>query len=260
MNLLLNPEFEETILVPAVTSSDGFNTFRVPRDWGGGVLTSLSPQRWVNRVPQGAAGSRKVNGVRSFQMFCEDGTFTAWLFQRFTVRPKTPLAAGAQAFIEGVDGAVARVGIDPNGGENPFARGVVWSPWATALNQWTPRSVSCTAEGEYATIFLYATQTNQTDPNGVYWDSAYADGTAGKNNIVVTLSGVLEFNMRFRSGPGTAYTEIARIPRGTKFTATERSADGLWIRTRINGTHGWLAAQYCTLSGDVMRLPTVGVG
>jgi hypothetical protein len=260
MNLLLNAEFEDTLFVPAVVSDDGFREFRVPRDWSGGVLRRPAPQRWINRIPNGAAGSRRVSGARSFLMYCEDGTFTAWLFQRFTTSPRTPLTAGAQAFIEGMPGSVARVGIDPNGGENPYARGVIWSPWATVLNRWVPRSVACSAEGEYATIFLYATQSMFTDPNGVYWDSAYADGTAGSGDGVTRLDIVLDFNIRFRSGPGVEFDELARIPRGTELVAVGRSYDGLWIATDYQGQFGWLTAQYGRLSGDVMRLPVLPVG
>lgn len=260
MNLLRNPEFEDTLFVPAVTSPDGYSTLRVPREWGGGVLTGLSPLRWINKVPQGAAGSRRVSGARSYQMYCEDGTFTAWLFQRVAVEAGTPLAAGAQAFIEGLAGACARVGIDPNGGENPYARGVVWSPWATALNKWTPRSVACTAEGEFATIFLYATQTNPTDPNGVYWDSAYVDGTPSYSGLPPVLNFQLTYNMKFRAGPGTQFDELARVPRGTTIVVTGRTSDGLWVRGEYNGAFGWLAAQYGTLNGDVMRLPVIRNG
>ena len=80
-------------------------------------------------------------------MYCEDGTFTAWLFQRFSTEPGTPLTAGAQAFVEGASGSVARVGLDPHGGENPYARSVIWSPWTNELNRWQPRSVACAAGG-----------------------------------------------------------------------------------------------------------------
>lgn len=260
MNLLLNAEFEDTLFVPAVTSDDGYNEFRVPRDWSGGVLRRPSPQRWINRIPSGAAGSRKVSGARSFRMYCEDGTFTAWLFQRFSTKRRTPLTAGAQAFVEGMPGSVARVGIDPNGGENPYARGVIWSPWATVLNKWVPRSVTCRAEGEFATIFLYATQTVFTDPNGVYWDSAYADGTPGDTDGVAMLDFMLNFNIRFRSGPGIEFEEVGRIPRGTGLLAVGRSQDGVWIAVDYDGQFGWLAAQYGRLNGDVMRLPVVPVG
>lgn len=260
MNLLLNPSFEDTLSVTAVVSEDGYSQFRVPREWGGGVLTRPSNQRWINRIPSGAAGTRKVSGERSYQMFCEDGSFTAWLFQRFSTQPGTPLTAGAQAFVEGAQGSVARVGIDPYGGENPYARSVVWSPWTNDLNRWQPRSVACAAGGEFATVFLYATQTNFSDPNSVYWDSAYADGTAGQGGQSVTLDFTLDFNMRFRSGPGPDFEELARIPRGTPLVAVGRTADGLWIAVDYAGQYGWLAAQYGRLAGDVMRLPVAAMG
>ncbi|GIK29012.1 MAG: hypothetical protein J5J04_09990 [Anaerolineae bacterium] len=255
MNLLRNADFEDTLFVPAVTSADGFTVMRVPREWEGGALTSMSPMRWVNKVPVGAAGGRRVSGQRSYHMYCDDGTFTAWLYQRVVVRPGTPLAAGAQVFIEGVERAVARVGIDVSGGSHPYASSVIWSPWATALNKWTARAVSAVATGERATLFLYATQVAQADPNGVYWDSAYIDGTAGAVPNHVSLEVALRYNMRFRSGPGPNFPEIDRIPRDTTLVAVARTADALWVMTEYEQRTGWLAAQYCLFDGDIMRLP-----
>lgn len=260
MNLLLNASFEETLSVVAVVSPDGYSQFRVPREWNGGVLTRPANLRGINHVPSGAVGTRKVSGEYSYQMYCEDGTFTAWLYQRVSTLSGTPLTAGAQAYVEGSPGSVARVGIDPYGGDNPFLRSVIWSPWTNDLDCWQPRSVACAAAGEFATVFLYATQPYFSDPNGVYWDSAYADGTLGGGSGDVTLTFLLDFNMRFRAGPGANFEELARIPRGTRLVAVGRTADGLWIAVDYAGQYGWLAAQYGRLEDDVIRLPIVPLG
>src|SRR5690606_23105898 len=119
---------------------------------------------------------------------------------------------------------------------------------------------ACAAGGEFATVFLYATQANFSDPNSVYWDSTYADGTAGQGGQSVTLEFILDFNMRFRSGPGPDFEELARIPRGTPLVAVGRTADGLVIAVDYAGQYGWLAAQYGRLAGDVMRLPVAAMG
>jgi hypothetical protein len=109
-------------------------------------------------------------------------------------------------------------------------------------------------------VFLYATQTVFADPNGVYWDSAYADGTPGDADGTVMLDFVLDFNMRFREGPGPDFPEVARIPRGTPLVAVGRTSDGLWIAADYDGQYGWLATQFGRLSGDVMRLPVAPLG
>lgn len=261
MNLLVNAEFDEPTLVEAVVSKDGYSRFHVPRAWQGGALTVPAPFRWINRIPEGGAhtGARKLSGVRSFHVYYDYGTFSAWLYQRVPVMPSTPLSGGAHVYIEGTDGAVARVGIDPLGGQNPFARTVVWSAWATQRDAWTPCAVSVGAESASATLFLYATQTNYVEPNGVYWDAAFVNGTPPESEQESSAQMVtLAYNMRFRAGPGTQYAEIARLERGKTVTLLARSVDGLWLWVEAGGRQGWLATQFISSPDRVMGLPVRG--
>ena len=54
--------------------------------------------------------------------------------------------------------ALTRIGIDPNGGTNPFDSDVVWSANALPHDTWLQMNVSATATGGTATLFLYTTQ------------------------------------------------------------------------------------------------------
>jgi hypothetical protein len=260
MNLLENAEFDSTVVREFMRVEDGERTFVTPMQWEAGLLTGLTQMRWMNRVPNSGAhtGARRVSGTRSFHIHCEDGTFTAWLYQRVRVVPGTAVTAGAQAFLEGVDGACARVGLDPVGGENPFARTVLWSPWARALDRWSPRAVSSSAQGEFATIFLYGTQMSYADPNGVYWDAAYLNGTRGDESIPIVLGFRLDYHLRFREEASTNAVELSKIARGTVVMADGRTVDNLWIRARLGPLCGWLPAQFGTLEGVITRLPVVG--
>ena len=95
---------------------------------------------------------------------------------------------------------------------------------------------------------------------GFIREGTYADGTPGQDGQSITLDFTLDFNMRFRSGPGAGFEEVGRIPRGTRLVAVGRTVDGLWIAVDYAGQYGWLAAQYGRLTGDVMRLPVASVG
>ncbi len=257
MNLLTNPEFDDPTTVEAVVGDHGYSRFTVPRAWQGGTLSGSTPQRWVNRIPQGSAhtGARKMSGPRSFHVYYDYGTFTAWVYQRVHVLQGSPLSGGAHVYIEGADGAVARVGIDPLGGENPFASSVVWSPWASKRDAWTACAVTTGAESDHATLFLYATQTHYTDPNGVYWDAAFLNGTPPDNLTDSQPSVELTYNMRFRAGPGTQHPEIGRLERGTRVSLLGRTPDGLWLWVQAGDQMGWLATQFITTPERIMNLP-----
>jgi LysM repeat protein len=69
-------------------------------------------------------------------------------------------------------GAQTRIGIDPDGGSDPNAPGIVWSRWVTPHDRWGRQSVSATAAGTQVTVFLYATQARPLMNNYVYWDDA----------------------------------------------------------------------------------------
>jgi hypothetical protein len=69
-------------------------------------------------------------------------------------------------------GARVRVGIDPNGGTNPFADAVVWSSFITPHDTWGNVGTSAQANGGTVTVFLYATQDTPLGLNRAYWDDA----------------------------------------------------------------------------------------
>jgi LysM repeat protein len=69
-----------------------------------------------------------------------------------------------------------RIGIDPNGGTDPFDSDIVWSANASPHDQWLQVSTSATATGGQVTVFLYFTSRWASDLNNVYWDDAVLSG------------------------------------------------------------------------------------
>lgn len=71
-------------------------------------------------------------------------------------------------------GGRVRVGIDPNGGTNPYAGGVVWSAFASPMTwgNFGALSVEATANGGQITVFTFYTADRGMRFNDVFWDDA----------------------------------------------------------------------------------------
>lgn len=182
-NLLRDPGFESTAVWRNVaTAADQSSSFNVPPDWNGWVTTQPSTQPWMNLIPNGYphssrypgdpfvhSGNRSQNVARGF------ATFTAAIFQTVAVPEGSNVTGSAWYLMDIPAGAnsQARVGIDPNGGGNPFDSDIVWSAWGiNRIGTYAQMTVSATATGPAVTLFLYMTQTQPTDPNSIFWDDA----------------------------------------------------------------------------------------
>ncbi len=122
--------------------------------------------------------------------------FNAALHQSVSVAAGTNLTAEASSYLiacsdnpsqpggcpsDPASGARTRVGIDPDGGTDPYAPEIVWSNWVTPHDTWGRQSVSATATGGQVTVFLFATQDSPQANNFAYWDDAalYTSGEGG---------------------------------------------------------------------------------
>lgn len=202
-NLLQDPSFEAPGNYNVILNSvDEGTVFGVPAAWDGWILTSPRTESWMNLVPDGYphTGLFKFDGGRSLSISRGFATFTTAVFQRVSVAAGSNVRGTARAFMERGNspppGAQFRIGIDPNGGSDPLAPGVVWSPWVASPNSWVQATVDATAgAGGAVTLFLYSTQTSPTNPNAIYWDDttltlggsgAAASGTPGSANVLPT--------------------------------------------------------------------------
>lgn len=196
-NLLSDPSFEYIGDYKVIEAADDA-IFAVPPAWSGWVTLTPRQQDWQNRMPNGFphTGLFKIDGARSLSISRGFSTFTTAVFQTVTVPENANLVGSARGFMERgnpvVDGAQFRVGIDPTGGTNPLSPGVVWSPWVTAEDGWQRARVDATAIGTRATLFLYSTQTQPSDPNSMYWDNAVlrVGGEGGTSNVATAVPAV----------------------------------------------------------------------
>lgn len=64
-----------------------------------------------------------------------------------------------------------QIGIDPNGGTNPYDAAVVWSGVISALDQYYLFQVDATANNSVITVFLRGATTYPVDQTDIYWDN-----------------------------------------------------------------------------------------
>ncbi len=181
-NLLTDPGFESTAVWKNVTSAaDDSASFNVAPAWNG-WLTTTGSETWQNVIPNGYPHSKRFEGEpfvrsgnRSQNIGRGGGTFTAAVYQTVAVEEGANVIGSAYVVMDIPAGAnsQARVGIDPNGGNSPFDGDIVWSAWGTnIIGQMRQLTAQATSTGTAVTLWLYATQTVPSNPNGVFWDDA----------------------------------------------------------------------------------------
>lgn len=171
-------------------SSRGRADLNIPADWSIWVGESPHTEDWMNlpvvAYPHNGPTPSTHGGAKALNLNKGYATFTAAVYQQVTVPNGANITATAWAFLrtckipDGYDNctstadsnAYTRIGIDPNGGTNPFDSDVVWSSNAAPHETWGQMTVSATSTGETVTLFLYATQQWPSELNNVYWDDA----------------------------------------------------------------------------------------
>jgi uncharacterized protein YraI len=257
-NLLQNPGFDsETFTLISTDPLDPYTTYNAPLGWWGGIVFSPHDAFWMNVHPNGFphSGGFKRSGTFSYNMGRGGATFTAYLYQQVSVAPNTDVQGGAWAFLENKSDGRARVGIDPTGATDPFSANVVWSPFSGALYQWNYMSVDAHASaGGVVTLYLYATQTQPSDPNGVYWDEAFLNGIAGQTSISTSTSSspattqvaMSAVRLNVRGGAGTTFSIIGKMNPGESFAVIEPGSE--WVKIDFKGQTGFVSARFVTIA------------
>lgn len=257
-NLLIDPGFEGEAYTLISTSPIDGTTFSVPSGWWGGIALEPHVEPWMNVHPTGFphTGGFKWSGGRSLHVARGFASFTAWVYQQVSVQPNTDVEGGAYAFIESGNSAVVRVGIDPEGGTNPFMPSVVWSNWQGGLYQWNHPTVSARAGASgTVTLFLYASQGAPNNPNGVYWDDAFLNGIPGSGVITGGASApagaqfvIPNTLVNVRSGAGTTFQRIGAASPANSYVYLGET--GNWFEVDFNGRSGFISKDFASLSGS----------
>lgn len=190
-NLLQDPSFEGPYV------SRGRADLNTPQAWGLWTVDSPRNYEWQNRSDRlfafpHPADPERHSGTNSQNLNGGYVTFTAALYQTVSVPDRANVVGSAWAWVHTCNiakdangqliadncasavesGVYVRVGIDPSGGQNPYAAGVVWSNNITPHQRWEQATVSATATGTSVTLFLFVTQAWPADINRAYFDDA----------------------------------------------------------------------------------------
>lgn len=253
-NLLRDGGFEGSY------TNRGRTDLNIPADWNLWVSESPRTEAWMNlppvAFPHNGPDPNPHGGSRALNLNKGFGTFTAAVYQQVAVPQGSNVTASAWAFMRtcnipaGSDkcgsavesGAYTRIGIDPNGGANPFDGDVVWSGNALPHDRWDQMNVSATATGDAVTLFLYTTQQWPSDINNVYWDDASLSiGGAGGAAA---------------GAPGAAPAATAAPPASVGFVTPQNARDdGSIVHTVQSGdTVDSIAVAYGVTRADILEL------
>lgn len=189
-NLLRDGGFEGSF------TGRGRPDLNIPAEWSLWFTESPRAEFWQNlppvAFPHRGPDPAPHGGVLAFNFNKGFATYTAAIYQQVAVTEGANLTASAWAFLRVCDipensdrctsspefGASVRIGIDPNGGTNPYDSDVVWTN-GTPHEQWQELTVSTTATGSTVTVFLMSSQEWPGDINNAYFDDASLVATGG---------------------------------------------------------------------------------
>ena len=193
-NLIVNGEFDEQFQnyegIPGIAVASGW------RPWW--LSQTPGDEPWKNRRPEFKSApigvdARRVRAGESSQMYSTPwGTHVAGLYQqarvpdgatvRFTCYGMAWSSEGDDPLTSQNPGNVRmRVGIDPNGGIDPFANSVVWSRERAVYDAFSAFTVEATARAPSVTVFTYSAPDWPKKHNEVFWDDANLTVVAGES-------------------------------------------------------------------------------
>lgn len=257
-NLLRDGSFEGQY-----TGRRATGDLNIPADWGLWQAQGSADQ-FINRAdktfafPHTGPDPSPHGGSRALNLSGGYVTFSAAVYQQVTVTQGTPVQASAWAWLHTCNlapnaekcgsavesGAFTRIGIDPNGGTDPFDTDIVWSAESRPHDQWLQITVSATPTAGTVTLFLYVTQASPSQLNNVYWDDAVLAG-GGAGGAAAPVAG--------------AATAAPPPPVEVGFVVAQAAQDdGSIIHTVIGGdTVDSIAVAYGVTRADILALNNI---
>lgn len=190
-NLLQNPGFEggysaytpRTAQERADCPTGICNTVQVPGGWSPWWVKERSSDANPEYKAAGAPFMNRVHsGSRAGQYFTFHRTHKAGFYQQVNVPANAAIqfTIWGQAWVSNVDGGPSdtnapinmRIGIDPQGGTNPYSPAIIWSGTVQPYDAYQHFSVQAQAQGGRVTVFTYSAAQYPMKHNDVYWDDA----------------------------------------------------------------------------------------
>jgi hypothetical protein len=183
-NLLLNPDFEaefhQYLYYASAIVAEEWNPW-----W---VEQGEDDPAWKNRMPEYKPAApyedRIWTGSNAQQYFTYYATHVGGIYQRVDgIVPDTRLCFSIWGHAWAGDGSDPghsegggpmhmRVGIDAEGGVEPFSPTVIWSEEQDPLDVWSLFTVEAQANADQVTVYTWSAPENPTQHNDVFWDHA----------------------------------------------------------------------------------------
>ncbi len=251
-NLIVNGGFEGQFQnyngVPGIVIAPGWKPW-----W---LSQTPDEEPWRHRRPEYKSApvgvdARRVRSGESSQMYGTPwGTHVAGLYQqvrasegatvRFTCYGMAWSSEGDDPRRSENPGNVRmKVGIDPDGGTDPFANTVVWSRERAAYDAFEAFSVEATARAEMVTLFTSSAPDWPKKHNDVFWDDAslvIVAGEAAQDALPKSAPGGVQVAL-FLEAPG-------RLVHKTVFVRATGPLGVGGVTLRVYGPYGEVQADW----------------
>jgi LysM repeat protein len=276
-NLLQDPGFEGPYV------GRGRPNLNTPAPWPIWIQDGPHGFDWQNRADKVTAfphnsGPEVHSGGHSLNIDGGYVTYTAAVYQQVPVTPGTNLTGSAWARIKTCNiapnadncgsavesGAYVKVGIDPNGGTDPNSPSIVWSGNFAPHDNYMQGTVTATAVGSVATLFIYTTQQSPATLNRAWFDDAYlgVGGTggaaAGQVTAVPTARPIPTAFVAFVQPPRPDGSIVHVVQPGDTMTGIS-TAYNVPIDTIVQ-QNGLRSSRYIFIGQELLIKPAPGAG
>ncbi|HLB49148.1 MAG TPA: LysM peptidoglycan-binding domain-containing protein [Anaerolineales bacterium] len=205
--------------------------------------------------------SRVHSGSNAQKYFTFYSTHLAGLYQqvtgaipgqtyRFTVFMQTwstdSSVPGAPSSVQTSMGL--QVGIDPNGGTDPFSVNIVWGQTQSAFDTWGQFGVDAIAQSSTITVFTRSWPALALRHNDVYVDDASLTAIGSGSDLLPT-------SPPLSTAPASTSPEITFVPPTPQFiTSTPLPSGEIWYTVQPGDTLGRIAYHHETTVDEIKRL------
>lgn len=230
-NLLTNPNFDGVYTKQCCDPSND-----IPR-WTSLEHVEVAPGWTAFWIEPDASHPNKCNGCTPWSrpefvssslfahnanpsqlMYLSYAVNQAGVYQHVNVTPGQRLVFSAYIYGKTVkdNNIEMKVGIDPNGGTNPYASSVIWSVSQSGLNAWLLYSIEATAQSSAVTVFIYGRPHWALEYTAVYFDDASLTvAGAGGNSPSASPTLTSYSGATYTVLPGDSLARVARKTRST---------------------------------------------
>lgn len=141
-----------------------------------------------------------------------------------------------------------QVGIDPNGGTDPFSVNIVWGQTQNAFDTWAQFGVDAIAKSSTLTVFTRSWPALALRHNDVYLDDASLTAIGASAELLPT-------SPPLATAPSSTSPEITLAPPTLQFiTSTPLPGGEVWYTVQAGDTLGRIAYYHQTTVDEIKRL------